>query len=494
MQKELENCSGAAADMAETMNNNLKGKVTILKSSLEALGISTHEIFEDDMKKAVEGATDAVGRLQQSIDKGELGVSLNKMSKALGEFCENALNVGEKALPVMIDGMTWILDNSDIVIAGIAGITAANLEMKVMTPVIEAATGAWTIYKKTNDGVTASQWLLNTAMNANPAGMLLTAITALTAAVAAYIVINQENISQIDETTQKTKELVEESKRLNESYAQAISERQDTRKEMENEKAAVGKLVNELKELQAKTELTSSEQNRQKMIIEELNSIYKGLNLEIDKQTGLLNMSTEELEKNVEAMIAMDRANAAREDMAKLAQEQYGAEKQLAELEAQLVNQKKEVAAAQENYNSVMEQTNELHRESVYLYGPMGEGEDNQAIKVAKGLEEVKKAKEGQEELEEQIKATEDSISSFAEQYYTCIDYISENEGIAKAAADTGMLGEAAKQATNDLTEMTLVTSQSFQEMYDNISELVTDQMSLFSKFKGETELSTHEI
>lgn len=484
LEKELKDCSGAAADMAETMNNNLKGKITILKSSLEALGISAYEIFDDDMKTAVDGATDAVGRLQQSIEKGDLGVSLNKMSKALGEFLEGAVDVGEDALPVLIDGFTWILDNSDIIIAGIAGITAANMEMKVAAPAIELVTKAWTAFKEKNEGATVSQWLLNAAMNANPAGMLLTAVTALTAAVAAYILINKDNIIQIDETTQKTKELVEESKRLNESYADAVSEKQNSRQEIENERVAVGKLVNELKELQAKTELTSSEQARQKMIIEQLNGTFPGLNLAIDEQTGLLNMSTEALEKNVEAMMAMDRANAAREDMAEIAQEQYEAEKQLAELEEQLADQKREVAAAQEEYNSKLEHYGEIYG----TYSEMCE------LMTSSEQEALRVAKEGQSELEEQIRATEDSISSFAEQYYTCIDYISEDETMAQAAADTGMLGEAARAATSDLTDMTLVTSEAFQEMYDSVSEAVTDQMNLFSAFKGEAELSTQEL
>lgn len=484
LEKELKDCSGAAADMAATMNNNLKGKVTILKSSLEALGISAYEIFDDDMKTAVDGATDAVGRLQDSIERGDLGVSLNKMSEALGEFLEGAVNVGEDALPVLIDGFTGILDNSDIIIAGITGITAANLEMKVAAPAIEAATAAWTTYKTANEGATVSQWLLNTAMNANPAGILLTAVTALTAAVAAYILINKDNIIQIDETTKKTKELVEESKRLNESYEGSIAEKQNSRQEMENERVAVGKLVNELKDLQAKTSLTTAEQTRQKMIVEELNSTLPGLNLAIDEQTGLLNMSTEALEKNVEAMMAMDRVNAAREDMAKLAQEQYEAEKQLADLEEQLADQKKQVAAAQEEYNSKLEHYGEIYG----TYSEMCE------LMTSSEQEALRVAKEGQAELEEQIKATEDSISSFAEQYSTCIDYISEDESIAKAAADTDMLGEAARKATSDLTDMSLVTSEAFQEMYDSVSKSVTDQMNLFSAFKGEAELSTREL
>lgn len=57
---EINDCSGAAKNMADTMNNHLKGKVTILKSALEGLGISAYEIFDDTMKNSVDSATNAV--------------------------------------------------------------------------------------------------------------------------------------------------------------------------------------------------------------------------------------------------------------------------------------------------------------------------------------------------------------------------------------------------------------------------------------------------
>lgn len=85
LRAELENCDGAAAAMAETLNDNLKGKITILNSALEGLGISAYEIFDDDMKTAVDAATRAVGRLQDSVDNGRLGVSLNNLSISMGK-------------------------------------------------------------------------------------------------------------------------------------------------------------------------------------------------------------------------------------------------------------------------------------------------------------------------------------------------------------------------------------------------------------------------
>lgn len=478
--EELKSCSGAAEDMASTMNNNLKGKVTILKSSLEALGISAYEIFDDDMKKAVDGATDAVGRLQKSIDKGELGVSLNKMSKSLGEFCENAIDVGEDALPVVIDGFTWILDHADLIIAGTTGIVAANLEMKVVGPAIEAAGAAWKAYQTANEGATVSQWLLNTAMEANPAGILVTAIVGLTAAVAAYILINKDNLSVMDETTQKTKELVEETKTLNEEYANSTAGRKTAKEEMLGEATVAKNLAAELKELENKTSRTTAEQARMKLIVEELNQLVPELNLVIDEQTGNLNMSTDAIEQNIEALTAMARAEAAREDLAEIAREQYEAERNLIDLEAQLDDQLNATAEAYERMNEVSEE---------YVGSEVG-----RATALHNATVEYQNAVIAQEELEEQIKATKETIDGFTAEYAETLEYISDTESYAEASAAVDSLGDAAVGTAEDFVTMSSGVSEAFTAMYDSVSESVQSQMELFSQFKGEAELTTQEL
>ncbi|MCM1057890.1 MAG: phage tail tape measure protein [Firmicutes bacterium] len=476
---ELENCSGAAADMAATMNNNLKGKVTILKSSLEALGISTHEIFDADMKKAVDGATDAVGRLQQSIDRGDLGVSLNKMSKALGEFVENAIDVGEDALPLLIDGLTWLLDNSDIIIAGVTGIVAANLEMHTVGPAIEAVQTAWTAYKEKTDAATVSQWLLDAAMDANPAGILLTAVVGLTAAVGAYFLLCKESVPVMDETTQKTWELIEGARELNEAYESNASERQQSREEMESEAAQVKKLTEELKTLAEKTNKTRDEETRMKMIVEQLNQIVPDLNLAINEQTGELNMSTEAIEKNIDAMMAMSRAEAAREDLAKIAEEQYEAEKKLAELRAQEVEQYKLLEQAEEDVARAYEKIKENQGELVEYYNTEQDFVRDQI-------------KSNYDILVQQIEETEATISGLGEEYAETMSYISEQTDIAQTATEE--LGEEAIETAEDFSSMETEVTDAVTEMYNSVYESVTNQMNLFAEFRGEAELSTKEM
>lgn len=473
LRAELENCDGAAAAMAETLNDNLKGKITILNSALEGLGISAYEIFDDDMKTAVDAATRAVGRLQDSVDNGRLGVSLNNLSLAMGEFASEAIDVGEDVLPVVIDGLTWLLNNADLIVSGITGIVAANVQMKVVAPAIEAVSTAWNTYKAANEGATVTQWMLNTAMSANPAGLLVTSIVALTAAIGAYIVIHKDEVGVLDDTTRATRELVQESRELNDSYAKTAESRKESRNNMEAEAYSCQKLVNELKDLQAKTELTVTEQVRQSMIIDELNQAIPELNLAIDEQTGKLNMSVEALEENTEAMMAMARADAAREDMVRIAEEQYEAEKKLADLEKQLTEQKEAVRKAQDDLNASIEE-----------YGMMG-------VVEAQVLEQ---ATEAQRTLEEEISVTTESIDAFTEEYQGAMEYVSDTEAYAQAVVAAEDLGTAAETSGQQMVFMSEAAQEAYAEMYDSVSEVVTNQISLFEEFDGKAELSTEKL
>lgn len=56
----ISNSNGAAEKMAKTMQDNLPGKLVILKSALEGVGISIYEKFEKPLKNAVDKVTEAV--------------------------------------------------------------------------------------------------------------------------------------------------------------------------------------------------------------------------------------------------------------------------------------------------------------------------------------------------------------------------------------------------------------------------------------------------
>lgn len=65
--------NGAAETMAKTMQDNLQGKIVILKSALEAVGVSAYKKFEEPLKNAVDKVTEAINIFDMDafIEKGK---------------------------------------------------------------------------------------------------------------------------------------------------------------------------------------------------------------------------------------------------------------------------------------------------------------------------------------------------------------------------------------------------------------------------------------
>lgn len=66
-EESLRNCSGAASDMADTMQDNLQGKLTELSSATEGLGIAVYDYVSGPLQGGVELLTDIVSGLTDAI-------------------------------------------------------------------------------------------------------------------------------------------------------------------------------------------------------------------------------------------------------------------------------------------------------------------------------------------------------------------------------------------------------------------------------------------
>ena len=95
----IQNSDGAAQSMADTMQDNLKGAVTIAKSALEGLGITVYEEISTPMKNAVETATEYTGQLQRAFEaKGIEGAV-----STLGTVLASAATKVAQTAPKMVD-------------------------------------------------------------------------------------------------------------------------------------------------------------------------------------------------------------------------------------------------------------------------------------------------------------------------------------------------------------------------------------------------------
>lgn len=91
----LANCDGTAAAMAATMNDNLNGKITIMNSALEGLGIAVYGYVSGPLQGIVSGVTDIIGGITNVISpqKTELESfieDVGKSNEAVEKSIENA--------------------------------------------------------------------------------------------------------------------------------------------------------------------------------------------------------------------------------------------------------------------------------------------------------------------------------------------------------------------------------------------------------------------
>lgn len=89
----IANADGASKRMAETKLDNLHGDVTILKSKLEALGITMYESVDTPLRDIVKGAQDAIGALNTAMSGGGFNALANTIGDQLGKVASKAVEV-----------------------------------------------------------------------------------------------------------------------------------------------------------------------------------------------------------------------------------------------------------------------------------------------------------------------------------------------------------------------------------------------------------------
>ena len=478
----ISNCDGAAANMAETMEANLTGKITILESALEGLGISAYDKIEGTLKKSVDAATESVDRLQDSMDNGELGRAMDDFSDALGDTTENAISFAEDALPPLIDGLTWIMDNSELVVAGIGGITTATVTHSTVIPAITSAMNAWKAYKAANEGATIAQWALNGAMNANPAGLLISAIAGLASAVAIYAATTE---GAKTETQQLAEAAAEESKTLRDG----ISSREESREAHTAEIQTISDLKDELLDLNEKETLTNEEKSRMKLIVDELNEAMPGLNLTIDEQTGLLNLTNEEAEKYIENMQSTLELGFMEEDLTAIARDHYEAKKNLTEIESEYQSLQEKSTELQEGWAKACsegEQAMDAYNEAV------GQRATDAIREYEDAMLELKPSLEDAKQLEQDLQVEYDSMSKKLDESRTVMnDAKDATDALNKSTVE---YKDKTYEVSNDVAASIDTIEQAYSEAWKTAEESLTSQVSLFETLSTQSDLTATQM
>ena len=136
--KNINNADGAAQAMADTMQDNLQGQITILKSGLEGLGIEIYEGMSAPLQEAAVEAQNYVNRLTEAFKSGGLSKMIEEAGAIFGELAVKAAQAAPEMLNAAVDFLQAFVDgianNADKLAK-----SAVNIIQTLITSVIEHA-------------------------------------------------------------------------------------------------------------------------------------------------------------------------------------------------------------------------------------------------------------------------------------------------------------------------------------------------------------------
>lgn len=366
----IRNADGAAKDMAETMVDNLQGDITLAQSALEGLKLAAFDCIEKPFREATRHATEALDNLTNSAKSGELKESLTDIGESAGELMESLTDFAADTLPTVLSGLSLLIDNLGLLASVTLGVVSAQKSLTIMKginalykaanaeliahmtaqkldTIATAADCAGLSAKAVIVGVltgkislaTAAQYLWNTAVNANPIGLIATGIGLVVSALSYFI---PKIVSAAKETDEFTKAL----NRAREEYENVKKQGEDAVRDAEKQAYVVGKLKDRLYELDdalSDTSLSSEEAAEKKQellgVIDDLKEYIPDLAIEIDNETGRLSTQRSELDRLCESYgklaIAKAKSEAVHNNLVAAYDVQFEAEKNRSEKQAE---------------------------------------------------------------------------------------------------------------------------------------------------------------
>lgn len=530
----LEDCDGAASDMAATMQDNLQGKVTILQSALEGLGISAYEKFSDPMQDSVENITEIIEELTEKMNNGELGRAFEHLAENLGNGADILLDVA--------DGLAWIIEHGDEIIAVLKGVGTGLMMYKAVTGITSVVGALQSMYTALKAAESA-QIALNLAQMANPIGLVVAGVTALGVALVSLANSKMKAArTEAEKTADEIHELSEHVSELNTSLEeQKAAQEKETAATMaqytayHNMVAKVCELNDALSSGELSEKKAAEAKARMSYYVNQLNEQMPELNLAINEETGLLNQGRKEMDAYVESMKNKALASVTEEQLTDLYKQQ--AEAQIAGAEATAKKNQAEgdavtvmenAANAAKAYDEMVALSNSGAYAGADAQGKYAKAVEDIARKYGVTVEEMengynaverataeaatyqataeeagKTAKEASEAEEAATKAIDEKSRALAnylkEQGYTT-EQIAEMTGVVlentdsmqenTEAADTAAkasenLADAAVASADAQKEALDSLHEKYQEIRDSIAEAAESKIDLFSSFDG---------
>ncbi len=193
------NENSALTKEAQQRYSTTESKVQILKNTFSEMGLTLYDKVQEPLQNAASKLTEF---FQKASESGALKDALDKLSESAGTLIEGVSEMVVNLLPPLMNLISWFIDNSGLVTIALGGIVSGLAAVKAVKfageigdaitqmknfggKILEVASNLDFMRIKevaltvAQGAVTAAQWLMNIAMNANPIGLIIAAIAAL---------------------------------------------------------------------------------------------------------------------------------------------------------------------------------------------------------------------------------------------------------------------------------------------------------------------------
>ena len=221
---------GAASSMADTMNDNVKGQLTLLKSQIEGIQLQIYEKLTPALRDGIQKISETLA----SVDWGDVG-------DKLGEITTKA-----------VDFFIMIMDNAEGVVDILQAVGTTLGTVFVVSKLLAFASGIIQLFqtmkalKTATDAATTSQLLLNAAQAATPIGLVAAAVAGITAGLIYLASKNKETAESFEILTEAEEEQVRAIHEMRQAYEDMKATRDETVDAINNEYGYYQELSNEL--------------------------------------------------------------------------------------------------------------------------------------------------------------------------------------------------------------------------------------------------------
>lgn len=470
----INNCAGSAQRMANIKLDNLQGDVTLLKSAADGLKMTIGGMYDKELRQLAQLGTKILG--------------------GINEFCEKN--------PVLVKTIMAITAELGILVGGYTALNTAKKVGTALKQLNTALTIKETAATVTQTGAigaaTAAQNGLNTAMRLSPFGIVLTAITGVTAAAGFLSSAFASSTSKVEEYTQAATE-------MNEAMEAAKSEFRDNETEMLATAATAEVYIDRLEEIEAATNGNVAENEEYHNILSLLSRTIPELSDHIDLETNsiqggtsALREYTEEWKKNAEAQARQNYINSLYDEYGDVIAEAQENSIKLTQVQIKK-NQLEEKSAA------IQERLNALWAEAEEKSNAMYESEGSTVGATEFLTEEYRKLSDELRECSGDIVLCQTEIDDLSK----AID--EDNEAIAKAKQvietseeavaklidaeqDVSAGYTAVSQAINVVSNSAEALIQSYNDAYQAAYESVSGQYALWDEAADISEMDVDDI